>query len=190
MIQVLEREKSEHRKIQYASSKFPLKLWLEIRLRNSTICPQMYVWIEAKEHSTDVKNVGNQPVEYTHNKTGLGTGKSDHRKIQYASPKVPLKLWMEGRLRQSTICSQIYLWIEAKERVTNANNVGNRPVGYTLYDTGLVTGKIRPQEDSICLLKGPTRNMAGRLDQKVNNLPTDICMDRGEGAEHWQQQRR
>ena len=190
MIQVLEREKSEHRKIQYASSKFPLKLWLEIRLRNSTICPQMYVWIEAKEHSTDVNNVGNQPVEYTHNKTGLVTGKSDHRKIQYASPKVPLKLWMEGRLRQSTICPQMYVWIEAKERVTDANNVGNRPLGYTLDDTGLVTGKIRPQEDTICLPKGRTQTMSGRLAQIFNNLPTDICMIRGEGEDRRCQQRR
>ena len=118
----------------------------------------------------------------------LERAKSDHRKIQYASSKVPLKLWREGWIRQSTIYPHIYVWIEAKERSTNAKNVRNRPGEYTLDDTGLGTGKIRPQEDSIRLLKGTTQTMAVRLAQTVNNMPVDICMYWGKGAEHRHQQ--
>ena len=116
--------------------------------------------------------------------------KSNHSKIQYASSKVPLEMWLEVRLRQSTIFPQVYLWIEAKEHSTNVNNVGNQPGEYTHNNTGLGTGKVRPQEDSIRLLKVPTQTMAGRLAQTVNNLPADICMDVGEGAERQQQQRK
>ena len=95
MIQVLELAKYDHRKIQYASSKVPLELWLEGRLRQSTIFPHIYVWIEAKEWSTNINIVCNRPREYTHNNKGLGTGKiSDHRNIQYASSKVPLEPWL------------------------------------------------------------------------------------------------
>ena len=107
----------------------------------------------------------------------LKRAKYDHRKIQCASSKVPLELWLEGRLRQSTICLQMYVWIEVKDRSIENNNAGNRPREYTLDDTGLVMGTIRPQEDSIRLLKVTTRTMAGRLTQTVNNLPVDICMD-------------
>ena len=35
----------------------------------------MIVYIKGKEHSTGVKNIGNWPIEYTHNNTGLGTSK-------------------------------------------------------------------------------------------------------------------
>ena len=76
----------------------------------------------------------------------LERSKSDHRNIQYAPSKVPIELWLEGRLRQSTICPQIYVYIDAKERCTDANNVSNRPGEYNINDTGLGTGKIRPQE--------------------------------------------
>ena len=116
--------------------------------------------------------------------------KSDHRKIQYASSKVPLELWREGRLRQSTICLQIYVWFEAKEQIIDNNNVDNLPREYTLDDTGFGTVKIRPQEDSIHLLKGCTRTMAGRSAQTVNNMFVDICIYRGKGAVHWQQKRK
>ena len=75
MIQVLERAKSDHRNIQYTSSKVPLDLWLEGRLRKSTICPQMCVWIEEKYQITDVNNIGNLPRKYTLDDTGIGTGK-------------------------------------------------------------------------------------------------------------------
>ena len=119
----------------------------------------------------------------------LERAKSDHRKIQYASSKVPIELWLEDRLKQSTICPQIYVWIEANERSTDVNNVDNRRREYTLNDTGLGTGKIRPQEDSIRLLEGPTRTMAGRSAQTDKNLPADKCMIRVEGAEHRRQQR-
>ena len=72
----------------------------------------------------------------------------------------------------------------------NANNVGNRPGEYTPDDTGLGTGKIQPQEDSIHLLEGPTRTMAGRSSPTVNNLTADKCMDRGKVAEHQHKQYR
>ena len=68
-------------------------------------------------------------------------------------------------------------------RLTDVNNTGNRPIEYTLDDTCLRTGKIRPQEDSIRLLRGPTQNMAGSPAQTVNNMPADVCMDRGKVAE-------
>ena len=116
--------------------------------------------------------------------------KYNHTKIQYASSKVPLELWLEGRLRQSTICPQVYVWIEAKERITNNNDVRNIPGEYTLNDTGVGTGKIRPHEDSIRLLEGPTRNMAGKSAQTVNNMPAGVFMDQGKGADHRQQKRR
>ena len=67
----------------------------------------------------------------------LERSKYGHSKIQYASSKVPLELWLEGRLGQSTIFQQIYVWIEAKERITDANNVRNLPGEYTLDETGL-----------------------------------------------------
>ena len=69
----------------------------------------------------------------------LEWAKYDHRNIKYASLKVPLELCLEGRLRQSTICPQIYVWIDAKERSTDAKNVINRPGEYTLDDTVGVT---------------------------------------------------
>ena len=75
MIKFLERAKTHHKKIQYASSKVPLEIWLEGWIRKSTICPQIYVWIKAKERSTDNNNVGNQLGEYTLDDKGLGTGK-------------------------------------------------------------------------------------------------------------------
>ena len=74
--------------------------------------------------------------------------------------------------------------MEEKEKSNDVKNTGNQPREYTLYDTGLGTGKILPQEDSIRLLKVPTRNMAGRLVQTVNNRPVDVWMDQGKGAEH------
>ena len=43
MIQVLKREKYDHRNIEYASSKVPLEIYLEGRIRQSTIYPHMYV---------------------------------------------------------------------------------------------------------------------------------------------------
>ena len=105
--------------------------------------------------------------------------KSDHMKIQYASSKVSLELWLEVRLRQTTICPQVYVWIKEKERSTENNDVRNIPGEYTLNDTGIGTGKIRPQEYSIRLLKGPTRTMAGWSAQTVNNMPAGVCMDQG-----------
>ena len=80
--------------------------------------------------------------------------------------------------------------MEEKEQRTDVNNTDNLPLYYTLDDIGLGTGKIRPQEDSIRLLKVPTQTMDGRSAQKVNNLSADICIDRGEGAENRQQQYR
>ena len=113
-----------------------------------------------------------------------------HRNIKYASSKILLQLCLEDWLRQSTICSQIYVWIEEKEQITDLNNVVNLPREYTLNDTGLVTGKILPQEDSIRLLKVPTRTMDRSLAQTVNNLLADVFMIRGEGAGHRRQQRK
>ena len=120
----------------------------------------------------------------------LERAKYDHRKIQYASSKVPLEIWLEGRIRQSTICQQVYVWIEVKEQSTDVKNVGNRTIEYKIYDTGLRMDKLRTQEDSILLLEGPNQTIAGRSAQKVNNLPAYICMYRGEGANHQRQQRR
>ena len=78
----------------------------------------------------------------------------------------------------------MYVWIEAKERSTDVNGVGNQPREYTHNNMGLGTGKIRPQEYLMRLLEGPTRNMAVRSAQTVNNLPADMCMNRGKGAGH------
>ena len=114
----------------------------------------------------------------------LERAKYNHRNIQYASSKVPLQLWLKGQVRRSTIRPQIYLWIEAKELSTDTNNVNNRPREYTLDDTGIGTGKIRPQEYSIHLLKGPTQNMAGGSAQTVNNLLAGVCIDIGKGEKH------
>ena len=88
----------------------------------------------------------------------LERAKPYHRKIQYASSKVRLELWLEGWLIQSTICPHIYIYIyiEAKEQSNDAKNVDNRPIEYTINYPGLGTGKIRPREDSIHLLKGTT----------------------------------
>ena len=84
----------------------------------------------------------------------------------------------------------LFIYMEDKDQITDLNNTGNWPREYTFDDTGLGTGKIRPQEDSIRLLKYPTWTMAGRLVQTVKNMPVDICTDRGEGAEHRRKQRR
>ena len=109
----------------------------------------LYLYIKKKEQSTK--------QDSTHFMIQvLQREKSEHRNIQYASSKVPLELWMEGRLRQSTICPQIYVWIDEKDQITDVNNIGNWPREYTLDDTGLGTGKFWPQEYSIRSLKAPT----------------------------------
>ena len=84
----------------------------------------------------------------------------------------------------------MYVLIEAKEQRTDVNNIGNTPVEYTLDDSCLGKGKIWPQEDPIRILEGPTQIMAGRSAQTVNDMPADICMYQGKGAEHRRQQRR
>ena len=61
MIQVLERGKYYHKKTEYAFSNVPIELWLEVWIRQSKIYPQIYVWIETKERSNNVNNVGNKP---------------------------------------------------------------------------------------------------------------------------------
>ena len=99
---------------------------------------------------------------------------------------------MAGRSAQTVnnMPAYIYISIKEKEWDTKVDNLRNLTGEYTLDDTSLGTVKIRPQEDSIRLLKGPTRYMAKRSAQTVKNLPAYICMDRGEGAEHRQQQQR
>ena len=116
--------------------------------------------------------------------------KPEHRKIQYASLKVPLEPWLEGWLRKSTIFPQVYVWIEAKERSTGVKNVENQLGEYTHNNTGLGAGKIQPQGYSMRLLEGPTRTMAGRSAQTVNNLPEYVRIDQGKGAEHKRKQYR
>ena len=78
----------------------------------------MYVSIQ-RSGAPIANNIENLPGEYTPDDTSLGTGQNkNQRKVQYASLKVPLKLWLEFQLRQSTICLQIYVWIDEKERIT------------------------------------------------------------------------
>ena len=98
-------------------------------------------WRQQRIWSTKRKKESTQTIKQI-----LTREKSDHRKIQYASSKVELELCLEGRLRQSAIFPHIYVCIEAKEQITDAKNVRNRPREYNLYDTGLGTGKIRPHE--------------------------------------------
>ena len=97
---------------------------------------------------------------------------------------------MAGRSAQTVnnMPAYIYISIKEKEWDTKVDNLRNLTGEYTLDDTGLGTVKIRPQEDSIRLLKGPTRIMAGRLAQTVNNLPAGVCMYQCKGTEHRQQQ--
>ena len=80
--------------------------------------------------------------------------------------------------------------MEDKEQITDVNNTGNLPREYTLDDTVLGMVKIQPQEDSIRLLKGLTRTMAGRSTQTVNNLPADMSMDKVKGAKQRHKQYR
>ena len=73
--------------------------------------------------------------------------------------------------------TKLYIYLEDKGKSTNVINTENLPREYTLDDTGLGTGKIQPQEDSIRLFKGPNRTMDGRSAQTVNNMTADIYMD-------------
>ena len=141
MIHVSEQAKSNNRKIQYDSLKVPLEIWLEGRLRQTTICPQIYVWIDEKEQSTERqkrrKSTRRVHSQWYRSRNGE---KSDYRKIQYTSSTVLLELWPEGRLRQTKIVQQIYVYIDGKKRITDVKITGNWPGEYTLDDTGVGTG--------------------------------------------------
>ena len=76
----------------------------------------------------------------------------------------------------SLLMTTFYTYMEEKEKIPNLKNTRNWPIEYTLDETGLRTGKIRPQEYSILLLKGPTWTMAGRSAKTVNNAQNSIMV--------------
>ena len=145
---------------------------------------KLYLFMDDKEQITDVNNIDNWPAEYTLDDTGPVTGKIRSHEDSIRLLKVPTQI-MARRSAQKVnnlIADVCMDWDKGTEHWPKQYMELTKRVHNHWYMSW--NGKIWSQKNSIRLLKGPTQTMARRSAQIVKNMPVDVCMDWGKGAEH------